>query len=186
MKVLSILLVGILCLGSGLVLAAGGGGSSGGGGGGGSSGGGGGSSSGGGNGGGGGWSMTQQKLQHVEQLVKVQQWSQAEAELKELRHSASNSADVWNWSGYVARKSGRLSQAFPYYDKALQLDPKHRGAHEYLGEAYLQNGERQKAQQQLQILQGLCGQCEEARDLSAALKSAPQQEKAKSSFLLGS
>ena len=185
MKIPRVLLVAILCLSSGLALAAGGGGSSGGGGGSGSSGGGGGSSSGGGNGGGGGWSMTQQKLQHVEQLVKAQQWSQAEAELRELRHSASHSADVWNWSGYVARKSGRLSEAFPYYNKALAIDPKHRGAHEYLGEAYLQNGERQKAQEQLQILQKLCGQCEEAQDLTTALKAAPQPAKEKSGFLLG-
>ncbi|MGY6040122.1 tetratricopeptide repeat protein [Aeromonas sp. AE23HZ002T15] len=168
-----------LCLMSGLALAAGGGGSSGGGSGGGSSGGG--SSS----GGGGSVSMAQQKLQRVEQLVKAQQWQQAEALLRDLRQDAANSADVWNWSGYVARKSGRLAQAFPYYDKALAIDPKHRGAHEYLGEAYLQNGEREKARQQLQILQGLCGQCEEAQDLAAALKAAPQPAKEKSGFLLG-
>lgn len=174
MKVLSILLVGILCFSSsGLALAAGGGGSSGGG------------SSG---GGGSGSSSTQRQLQRVEQLVGAQQWQQAEALLRELRQDAANSAnsaDVWNWSGYVARKSGRLAQAFPYYDKALRLDPEHRGAHEYLGEAYLQNGEPQKAQEQLRILQGLCGRCEEADDLSAALRAAPQPKKPTSSFLLG-
>ncbi|USV57497.1 tetratricopeptide repeat protein [Aeromonas encheleia] len=171
MKVLSILLVGILCFSSsGLVLAAGGGGSSGGG------------SSG---GGAAGSSSTQRQLQRVEQLVGAQQWQQAEALLRDLRQDAANSADVWNWSGYVARKSGRLAQAFPYYDKALRLDPEHRGAHEYLGEAYLQNGEPQKAQEQLRILQGLCGRCEEADDLSAALRAAPQPKKPTSSFLLG-
>ncbi|MNF94776.1 Tetratricopeptide repeat protein [compost metagenome] len=171
MKVLSILLVGILCFSSsGLALAAGGGGSSGGG------------SSG---GGAAGSSSTQRQLQRVEQLVGAQQWQQAEALLRDLRQDAANSADVWNWSGYVARKSGRLAQAFPYYDKALRLDPEHRGAHEYLGEAYLQNGEPQKAQEQLRILQGLCGRCEEADDLSAALRAAPQPKKPTSSFLLG-
>lgn len=130
-------------------------------------------------------STTKQQLQRVEQLVGAQQWQQAETLLRDLRQDAASSADVWNWSGYVARKSGRLSEAFPYYDKALKINPKHLGAHEYLGEAYLQNGEPQKAQEQLKILQGLCGQCEEARDLSAALKAAPQGEKASSSFLLG-
>ncbi|MGY3944333.1 tetratricopeptide repeat protein [Aeromonas tecta] len=176
MKAMKIVLAGVLCLMSGLALAAGGGGSSGGG-----------SSSSGNNsvGGGASSSTTQRQLQRVEQLVAAQQWQQAETLLRDLRQDAAGSADVWNWSGYVARKSGRLSEAFPYYDKALKIDPKHRGAHEYLGEAYLQNGEREKAQQQLQILQGLCGQCEEAQDLTAALKAAPQPEKAKSSFLLG-
>lgn len=112
---------------------------------------------------------TQQQLQQVEQLVKSQQWQQAEAVLKDLRKNAADSADVWNWSGYVARKSGRLPDAFPYYYKALNIDPKHLGAHEYLGEAYLQSGDRQRAQDQLNILQGICGQCEEAGDLAAAL-----------------
>ncbi|MEG0008608.1 MAG: tetratricopeptide repeat protein [Aeromonas sp.] len=176
MKAMKLVLVGTLCLMSGLALAAGGGGSSGGG-----------SSSSGNSsvGGGASSSTTQRQLQRVEQLVKAQQWQQAEALLRDLRQDAANSADVWNWSGYVARKSGRLSEAFPYYDKALEIDPKHRGAHEYLGEAYLQNGEREKAQQQLQILQQLCGQCEEAQDLTAALKAAPQPAKGKSGFLLG-
>lgn len=131
----------------------------------------------GGGGGGGGESLapqknTQQQLQQAEQLVKEQQWPQAEAILRDLRRDEANSADVWNWSGYVARKSGRLSEAFPYYYQALKINPKHLGAHEYLGEAHLQNGDPQRAKDQLHILQGLCGQCEEAQDLAAALKTA--------------
>jgi tetratricopeptide (TPR) repeat protein len=115
---------------------------------------------------------TQQQLQDVERLVKAQQWPQAEALLIDLRRNAADSADVWNWSGFVARKSGRLPDAFGYYDKALKINPKHLGAHEYLGEAYLQNGELAKAQAQLDILQQLCGRCEEAEDLAAEVKKA--------------
>ena len=137
-------------------------------------------SGGGGGGGGGGESFddvppaqnSAQQLQQVDKLVKTQQWQQAEAVLRDLRRSDANSADVWNWSGYVARKSGRLPDAFPYYYKALAINPNHLGAHEYLGEAHLQNGDRQKAQDQLHILQGLCGHCEEAEELAAALKTA--------------
>ena len=28
-------------------------------------------------------------------------------------------------------------KAFVYYEKALSLDPRHKGAHEYIGELYL-------------------------------------------------
>lgn len=33
--------------------------------------------------------------------------------------------------------SGQLDLAFKHYQRALQLDPRHLGAHEYIGEAYL-------------------------------------------------
>lgn len=118
--------------------------------------------------------QTTQQLAEVAKLVKAQQWSAAEAVLKQLRLSAPEQADVWNWSGYVARKSARLSDAFPYYAQALKINPRHLGAHEYLGEAYLQVGDRANAEAQLEILQTLCGQCEEASDLAAELnKSMP-------------
>src|SRR5689334_20598229 len=45
-----------------------------------------------------------------------------------------------NWLAYAYRKSGQLDNAFAHYDKALKLDPKHLGAHEYVGEAYLMVG----------------------------------------------
>src|SRR5258705_6352457 len=44
-------------------------------------------------------------------------------------------ADAYNWLGYAVRKDGDPAGAIPIYQKALALDPKHRGAHEYIGEA---------------------------------------------------
>jgi tetratricopeptide (TPR) repeat protein len=54
--------------------------------------------------------------------------------------SNADDADAQNWLGFANRKSGNLDAAFMRYDKALAIDPKHRGAHEYLGEAYLMVG----------------------------------------------
>lgn len=68
-----------------------------------------------------------------------------------------NNADAENWLGFAYRKSGALDAAFAHYDRALTLDPKHRGAHEYLGEAYLMAGNVTKAEEHLKILEGLCG-----------------------------
>lgn len=59
-------------------------------------------------------------------------WSLSSAALRDTRN-----ADIENYLGYAYRKSGQLQSAFTYYQRALQLDPCHRGAPEYIGEVYL-------------------------------------------------
>jgi DNA-binding SARP family transcriptional activator len=49
-----------------------------------------------------------------------------------------------------------MDQVFKHYNEALRLDPKHRGAHEYLGEAYLQVGNVAKAKEHLSALDKMC------------------------------
>src|ERR1700751_4077723 len=46
-------------------------------------------------------------------------------------------ADAYNLMGYATRKAGDANGSLRYYTTALQIDPKHLGAHEYIGEAYL-------------------------------------------------
>ena len=65
-------------------------------------------------------------------------------------------ADAQNWLGYAYRKSGNLDAAFLHYDKALAINPKHRGAHEYMGEAYLMMGNLKQAEEHLKALDQLC------------------------------
>ncbi|MFM9864472.1 MAG: tetratricopeptide repeat protein, partial [Micropepsaceae bacterium] len=77
-------------------------------------------------------------------------------------------ADAWNYLGFASRKTGKLDEALGYYDKALKLDPRHKGAHEYLGELYLMMKNLPKAEEQLVILKGICASnCEEVEDLEA-------------------
>ncbi|MCB1906701.1 MAG: tetratricopeptide repeat protein [Rhodocyclaceae bacterium] len=79
-------------------------------------------------------------------------------------------ADGWNWLGLARRKAGALDAAFIAYRRALELDPEHRGAHEYLGEAYLAAGDLASAEKQLAILDELCWlPCEQFSDLKAAI-----------------
>jgi len=70
----------------------------------------------------------------------------------------ANDTDAYaeNWIAYSYRKSGHLDEAFLHYDKALKIDPRHRGAHSYLGEAYLLAGNLPKAEEHLKILDKLC------------------------------
>jgi hypothetical protein len=56
--------------------------------------------------------------------------------------------------------------AFKHYGRALQLNPRHRGAHEYAGEAYLMVSNLAKAEEHLAALQKICLiPCEEYEDL---------------------
>jgi tetratricopeptide (TPR) repeat protein len=80
-------------------------------------------------------------------------------------------ADAYNWLAYSIRQSGDAARSIPIYQKALAIDPKHRGAHEYIGEAYLVLGELPKAKEHLAVLDTLCFlPCEEYSDLKKAVR----------------
>ena len=65
-----------------------------------------------------------------------------------------------------AAEQGRLEPAFEHYRRALALNPQHRGAHEYAGEAYLLAGNLAKAEEHLEALRRIClVPCEELIDL---------------------
>ena len=79
-------------------------------------------------------------------------------------------ADAYNLMGYATRKSGDANGSLQYYNTALGLDPKHIGAHEYVGEAYLQLDRLPEAEQHLARLDSLCTfGCTEYRELKAAV-----------------
>ena len=72
--------------------------------------------------------------------------------------------------GYSTRKMGDANGSLQYYNQALAIDPKHLGAHEYVGEAYLQLGRLPEAEQHLARLDSLCTfGCTEYRMLKAAI-----------------
>jgi cytochrome c-type biogenesis protein CcmH/NrfG len=82
-------------------------------------------------------------------------------------------ADYHNLLAYAIRKSANpdMDRVFKHYTEALRLDPKHRGAHEYIGEAYLMVGNVAKAREHLAALDKLCFfPCGEYRDLKRAIE----------------
>lgn len=81
-------------------------------------------------------------------------------------------ADAYNWLAYAIRRSGDPARSIPVYQKALAIDPKHRGAHEYIGEAYLTLDNLAKAKEHLAALDRLCFlPCSQYRDLKKAVES---------------
>jgi Flp pilus assembly protein TadD len=85
--------------------------------------------------------------------------------------------DAFNLLAYSYRRLGKLDPAFANYDTALRLDPEHRGAREYLGEAYLMIGEVEKAEDQLAMIKDICGRCSEAKKLKKAIARFKENEK---------
>jgi hypothetical protein len=81
-------------------------------------------------------------------------------------------ADYHNLYAYAVRKGPNpdMDLVFRHDHEALRLDPKHRGAHEYIGEAYLMVGNVAKAKEHLGQLDKLCFfPCVEYTDLKKAI-----------------
>jgi predicted Zn-dependent protease len=95
--------------------------------------------------------------------------SAAELLQKVLSRQPEN-PDVLNLMGFSERKLGESSTALQYYKKALDLQPNHIGANEYLGELYLELKQPQMAEQRLAVLQQVCGNCEEYTELKEKIE----------------
>ncbi len=103
---------------------------------------------------------------------KRKDWSAAAKHFEAAVAAAPDSADAHNMLGYSYRWLGRYKEAFASYDRAFAIDPNHRGAHEYVGVAYLKQNNLEKARWHLSQLEKICGkQCEEYVDLDRAIKA---------------
>jgi Flp pilus assembly protein TadD len=112
-------------------------------------------------------------LTAVRAKVKAKEWVAAIADLNVMIDQGVQHADVYNLLGFSLRKSGDTKRAYTFYKKALDFDPNHKGALEYLGELYVETGELAKARGHVALLQKLCPQgCEELEDLEKAIAQA--------------
>ena len=99
-------------------------------------------------------------------LIEAKDYNGAIPLLEGVTETQPNNADAWNYLGFAYRNVQRNDEAFAAYNKALLIDPKHDGANEYLGELYLQVGDLDSAEQQLQVLDDNCSfNCEEYHEL---------------------
>lgn len=72
--------------------------------------------------------------------------------------------------GFATRKLGDWHTAKTYYDRALAVDANYTIARAYLGEAYLQQGDKAAALRELDEIATRCGvTCDEYKELAEAL-----------------
>ncbi len=114
---------------------------------------------GGGGGGYGGGTMTEptySDYQIAVRLIKHEQYADAIPHLLVALADKPTDADILNYLGYTKRMTGDYPASLDYYKRALASKPDHKGAHEYLGELYLQMNDLASAQHELDTLASLC------------------------------
>src|SRR6516165_452959 len=110
-------------------------------------------------------------LTSVRAKIKAKDFKAALAELTPMLATYQH-ADVYNLMGFSLRKTGDYKQAYTFYRKALDFDPNHKGALEYLGELYVETGQMDKAKENVSRLRELCPSgCEELADLEKAVNA---------------
>jgi len=110
--------------------------------------------------------------------VQAGDYQRALVLLQKVVQAEPRNADAWNYIGFSHRKLKSFDQSLAAYQKALAINPDHRGANEYLGELYVMTGDMEKAREQLAKLQSLCRQgCEEYDDLKKAIETHQSAER---------
>ena len=109
--------------------------------------------------------------------VKEKDFQSALGHLNKANEKNPKNADIHNLLGYSYRKLGDTDRAFEHYHIALQINPKHRGANEYLGELYLETDQLAKAEERLKVLDDACFLgCEEYDDLKEAIEKYKEKK----------
>ena len=109
----------------------------------------------------------QEKKNNTEKAKKL--YTKAFKKLENAYKSDKKNPDILNYMGYTSRKIGNFEIAEEYYLKGLNLDPKHNGINEYLGELYVQTNRIDKANERLEVLKG-CN-CKEYQELDLIIKN---------------
>ena len=107
------------------------------------------------------------KLEKKDKIEKAKElYLKAYGKFEKAYAKDKKNADILNYLGYTLRKTGDLEQAEIYYLKGLELDSKHLGINEYLGELYVQTNRIELAKERLEVLKGCdCEEFEELKEL---------------------
>lgn len=105
----------------------------------------------------------------AEDLIDDEEYAKAIPLLQQSIQEKGEYADALNQLGYANRKLGDKAKAMTYYTKALNLEPQHLGANEYMGELYLEMNDLAKAEERLAVLKNACGDCDEYDDLEGEI-----------------
>ena len=116
------------------------------------------------------WQYQDPDHESATRFIADKRYARAIPLLRKVIARDGRNAHAYNLLGFTSRKLGRLPEALAFYRKALSIDPEHRGAHEYIGEAYLELSGLDKAKEHLAILDEDCWlPCKEYRDLKKAI-----------------
>ncbi len=122
------------------------------------------------------------QMEQARAAIGRQDWTGAQSLLRDIVVRQAQNADAHNLYAYSMRKgpAPQMDLVFRHYNEALRLNPQHLAAREYLGEAYLMNGNLAKAKDLLAELDRLCkAGCVEQAELKRSISSFERQHAAK-------
>ncbi|MEO1189311.1 MAG: tetratricopeptide repeat protein, partial [Pseudomonadota bacterium] len=106
-------------------------------------------------------------------LINLGEYDAAIAELRTAGAILGPHPDVLTYIGFANRKKGEQDAALSYYAAVLSIAPDHLSANEYLGEYYVEMGDLDRAQAQLDKLNALCPfGCEQTEELAKWIADA--------------
>ena len=93
-----------------------------------------------------------------------------------LKHNKKFPADpdTLNYLGFTHRKVGDYKNAEIYYSMGLELDPKHVGINEYMGELFVVTNRLDKAKERLAVLKD-CN-CKEYKELKLVIEGKKESK----------
>ena len=110
--------------------------------------------------------------------MEKKNWPEAVKRFHQAALRDPDSADLQNYLGFSYRNLKQMDLAFKHYKRSIELNPRHRGAHEYIGEAYLLVNDLRSAEKHLAMLRSICLlQCEELADLEKAIVAYRSKQK---------
>ncbi len=110
--------------------------------------------------------------------MEKKNWAEAVNRFHQAALRDPDSADLHNYLGFSYRNLKQMDLALKYYQRSIELNPRHRGAHEYIGEAYLMLNDLPNAEKHLAALRNICLlPCEELDDLEKAVKHYREKRK---------
>ena len=100
-------------------------------------------------------------------LIKNEQYAEAVQGLEKILETKkyNKDADILNHYAFALRKTNNLTKAEEFYQKALSIEPTHRGALEYIGELYVDTKRMDLANATLKKLENC--RCEEYAELKS-------------------
>tara|TARA_Y100000768_G_scaffold360409_1_gene317616 strand:- start:98 stop:589 length:492 start_codon:yes stop_codon:yes gene_type:complete len=108
------------------------------------------------------------KFEEKNKLEKAKKsYKKAQKLLIQSNKKFPNKANTLNYLGFTTRKLGDFENGEKYYLQGLEIDPKHIGINEYLGELYVATKRHNLAVERLEVLKD-CN-CKEYSDLKAII-----------------
>jgi tetratricopeptide (TPR) repeat protein len=102
------------------------------------------------------WAQLDPDFAAGKKAFAAEDWTGAIVALKRATLRDPRNADIQNYIGYAYRQLRQLGPAMGHYQQALMFNPRHRSAHQHLGELYLVLREPAKAEEHLAALERIC------------------------------